>query len=310
MITMFSVPKPFRHHIGIIQRNAVQSWTLIRPRPEIILFGDDEGTAEVAKSFGVRHVPKVARNEYGTPLLNDPFEQAKRLATYDLLCYVNADIILMSDFLEAVRRIVRWKHRFLMVGRRWDIDIKEYVDFTMGWENRLRARVNCQGQLHPSTGIDYFVFPRRMWGDIPPLAIGRTTWDNWLIYQARAMHVPMIDATDSIMAVHQNHDYLHIPARGGDAWEGPEAKRNLQLAGGRGHVFTLKDATYTLGQDSPRPTLSRRHLQRRLQTLPCLYPYLRFLAIFMKAFIRVSGSLRWASKKNCPAKEVRLDAKQ
>lgn len=64
MLTIFSCPKPFRGHINIIQRNAIRSWTLLQARPEIILIGNEEGTAEVCKEFGLRHIPDVERNEY------------------------------------------------------------------------------------------------------------------------------------------------------------------------------------------------------------------------------------------------------
>ena len=39
MLTLFAVPKPFRDHTAMIQRNAITSWTLLRPHPQIILFG-------------------------------------------------------------------------------------------------------------------------------------------------------------------------------------------------------------------------------------------------------------------------------
>ncbi len=67
MLTLFAIPKAFRGHINTIQRNAIKSWTLLNPKPEIILLGDDEGTAEVAQEFGLIHIPEVDRNEYGTP---------------------------------------------------------------------------------------------------------------------------------------------------------------------------------------------------------------------------------------------------
>jgi hypothetical protein len=69
MLTIFACPKPFTDpHIAIIQRNAITSWTLLRPRPEIILFGDEPGVTEICKELGLRHVGEVERNEYGTPL--------------------------------------------------------------------------------------------------------------------------------------------------------------------------------------------------------------------------------------------------
>ena len=46
--TFFAMPKAFRGHVGMIQRNAIGSWLRLTPRPEILLFGDDEGIAEFA----------------------------------------------------------------------------------------------------------------------------------------------------------------------------------------------------------------------------------------------------------------------
>ncbi len=101
MLTIFTVPKPFRGHIGVIQTNAIQSWVLLRPECETILFGNEEGTAEVASMFGIRHFPDIERNEYGTPLVSSVFGIAQDIASHQLLCYVNADIMLTSDFLVA-----------------------------------------------------------------------------------------------------------------------------------------------------------------------------------------------------------------
>jgi hypothetical protein len=60
VVTLFTIPKAFRGLIGVIQRNAIESWTHLQPRPEIIPPGNDEGTGEVARELGLRHVPHVA----------------------------------------------------------------------------------------------------------------------------------------------------------------------------------------------------------------------------------------------------------
>ena len=292
MMTLFSIPKSFRGHTEIIQRNAIRSWTFLKPSPEIILFGDDEGTAEAAKSFGVRHVPKVARNEYGTPLVNDLFEQAQRVATNDLLCYVNADIILMSDFVKAVEQVAQRKRRFLMVGRRLDVDVGEPLDFGLQWEERFRVLVAKEGHLHSSTGIDYFVFPRDLWGKIPPFAIGRTAWDNWLLYRARASRAPVVDATQVVMAVHQNHDYSHNPQGEEGIWSGPEAKRNLELSSRQVYLFTIQDATHVLRSEGIKLALDPWYVSRRLETLPTLYPLLRWPMRLLLWLIALSRPVR------------------
>jgi len=83
MLTLLSAPKPFRGHIGVIQTNAITSWLRLSPPCEVVLFGDDEGVADAAQRTGARHVPQVARNQYGTPILSDVFDQGAALAGTD-----------------------------------------------------------------------------------------------------------------------------------------------------------------------------------------------------------------------------------
>src|SRR5262249_423949 len=137
VLTLFTVPRAFRGHIGVIQRNAIRSWLYLRPACEVVLFGDDPGTAETGAEFNIRHVRTVKRNAYGRALLNDVFESAERIGRHPLLCYANADIILMPDFLQAVRQVVEVKPRCLMICRRWDVDLDEELDFQAGWEGQI-----------------------------------------------------------------------------------------------------------------------------------------------------------------------------
>jgi hypothetical protein len=252
MLTLFAIPKAFAGHFGIIQRNAIKSWTLMRPPCEIILFGDDEGTAEVAKELGVRHVPQVARNEWGTPLLNDMFEKAQRLASHKLLCFVNADIILMSEFLPAVERVCRWQGKFLIVGRRRDIGISELWDFAPSdWEERLRRYVLEQGKLRGEHAVDYFAFPKGLYDHVPPFAIGRPCYDSWLILKAISSRYSIVDATDAVMATHQNHSHVHLGIQSEtlplkDALKLEECKRNYDMLGGESYRFGTADASHVL----------------------------------------------------------------
>src|SRR5829696_1425730 len=106
LITLFSAPKPFTDpHIATIQRNAIKSWTLL-PDVEVILLGEETGLAEAARELGVKHIPNVARNDSGTPLISSMFQLARENSNSDLLCIINADMILMPDFLEAAKQAV------------------------------------------------------------------------------------------------------------------------------------------------------------------------------------------------------------
>ncbi|MCX5999861.1 MAG: hypothetical protein NTU41_09825 [Chloroflexi bacterium] len=265
MLTLFAVPKPFRGHIGVVQTNAIGSWLQLRPRCEVILFGNEEGIAKVAADFGVRHVPTIERNEHGTPLLDDVFSKAQAMAKYDIVCYVNADIIFMSDFVKAVEAVSPARS-FLMVGSRWNIDLDEPWDFSApDWEHQLQTRICQTGEQTPPEWIDYFVFPRGLYRGLLPFALGRAAFDNWLLWKARSTRALLIDASRTVMAVHQNHDYSHHPQGKNGVWEGTEAQRNRQLMGGFGHCFIISDATHQLTHRGLRRNLSCKRFRGYLR---------------------------------------------
>jgi hypothetical protein len=83
MLTLFTTAKPFEGHSGIIQRNALKSWKLLHSDVEVILFGDDPGSAEIARELGFRHEPFVERNSFGTKRLDYIFDRAQELARHD-----------------------------------------------------------------------------------------------------------------------------------------------------------------------------------------------------------------------------------
>ena len=273
MITLFSIPKAFAGPFARIQRNALGSWRALSPEIDIIVLGDEQGSAEAARAVGARHLPEVELTSAGTPRVDAVFAAAERAAPTDLLAYVNADILLLPDFLAGVEVAARRLPRFLMVGRRWDLDFEDTIDFAdLGWEANLRRTVRERAVLHKPWGIDYFVFRRGLWREMPPFAVGRTMWDNWLIFSARAQHVPVVDATAAVTAVHQNHDYSHAGGGRQEVWKGPEAKRNMALAGGLDHFFTIDDATHRLRAGRLTRVLDWAHLRRGWHTLPVLSP--------------------------------------
>lgn len=268
MLTIFTVPKPFVGHIGRIQRNAIGSWAQLLPACQIVLCGDEPGTTEVAAEFGAESIPDVSRNEFGTPLLSSVFHAAEERSRCGLLCYVNADIILLSDFVTAVSRVAGAKRRFLMAGQRYDLDVTEEILFQEDhWQEALRRRVEDTGALYPLDGIDYFVFPRGTIGPLPAFAVGRPGWDNWMIYRARKLRVPVVDATASVLVVHQNHDHDHVKRATGTRWEGPEADGNRLLMGSGDFLFTLTDATDRLtarGIERNREASLKRRVHTRV----------------------------------------------
>lgn len=266
LLTLFSAPKSFTDpHIAMIQRNAIRSWTLL-PDVEVILLGEETGLAENAKELGVKHIPNVARNEAGVPLISSMFQFARENSDSDLLCIVNADMILMPDFVEAAKQAVKLKKEFVLLSQRWDYDITKPMDFAEGWESRLGENVRKQNQLHRPAGSDFFLFPKSCYQDIPDFTIGRAGWDNWMIYKARKENWAVIDCTPSIMIVHQNHDYSHLPD-GKPHYEHPETNKNIRLAGGQANIrYTILDSTHQLaGGKLSRPKMTSLRLFRKVE---------------------------------------------
>ena len=213
MLTILSTPKAFTGLFAVIQRNAIESWTKLEPRPEIILFGRDPGTAEICDELGLRHVPDVATNAHGTPLLSDMFMTGQALAANPVVCWANADIIFSPTVMRAAQIVTDHPRPAYLVGRRTDIDQLTPLDFFDGWSEQLAARARREGERKPANWIDYFMFTRGLFVELPPFAIGRPGYDPWLIWRAADLGADVIDATDYVLAVHQRHDYSHVGSR-------------------------------------------------------------------------------------------------
>ncbi len=304
-LTLFTSPKPFTNpHIAVIQRNAIRSWLNLGPEVEVLLLGEEEGLAEAAAELGARHIPQVERNANGTPLVSSMFEIARQNSSSPLLGCVNADILLFPDIVDHARRVLELAPRFLMVGQRWDLEVTELLEFAPGWPQTLRERAFSQGKLHRASGSDYFIFPRECFADMPKFAIGRAGWDNWMIYSGRARNWPVVDASQSITIIHQNHDYSHLPG-GQPHYKLPETDENVRLAGGKRTIFELPDASHVLRDgDLHRPAFLWKRFWREVEIFPLvkLHSYLlaqAFYFIFhpLKAYREFRQDARKAALK-------------
>lgn len=77
------------------------------------------------------------------------------------MCDLNCDIILLKDFLDAFERVRRQMPKFLMVGRRWDTDITQPVDFgSAGWEDEIRKLALTTGLQQIPSFYRLFLFPQ------------------------------------------------------------------------------------------------------------------------------------------------------
>ena len=294
MLTIFTIPKPFRGSIEIIQRNALRSWINLQPKCEIILCGDEPGVRKAALDFGVKHISNIARNEFGTPLINSAFDKVVEVAQFPILCYVNADIILLNDLMTAIKRIPF--RPFMAVGQRTNVTIAEELFYeNTKLNSKIVTFVNKNGHLADVNWIDCFVFtPNGQLEQLLPFTVGRAHWDNWFIYHARKLHVPVVDITRVCTVIHQNHDYPPILMDPGVQRYTPpiwaEGNRNKFLyieSLGSHHLCNINDATHILSTRHIFPALNYKYLLQRWNTGLVLRPAVKQIDNRLRPFYKL-----------------------
>jgi hypothetical protein len=245
VITFLASPKPFKGPVKEHQYRAIRSWQSAAPGAEVILYGNSYGIEAVEQDLSVRIQRNVASTPSGLPYFGAIAEHAAEYGKYDLQVFLNCDILLSGVF-SAMQKIP-YEH-YLLIGQRvdlaegvvievlkrfWTVDLRQYVD-------------SGKVTLHSPAGMDYFCFRRGMWKGLPPVAIGRAGYDNALFAYCLQRKIPIIDATLSVAALHQYHDYGHVIGGHKYVWKGEEAKNNFKNAGGAWSAPMVSDSHYIL----------------------------------------------------------------
>jgi len=266
MLTIFTIPKPFTGENLINQRNAILSWKNSTKDAQIILWGDDEGVEEYSEKLSVEYGGKVPRNNYGTPLISEVFERTKSIAKNQYLMYINADIILLNDFNSIITNVLESLEKHAIVcGRRTDCNLNRSLDFSSDWIQDLKLNVLPYGQLHSYTGIDYFLFSKSIPVKLKPFAVGRPGWDNWFLFYAKKNNILILDASEIISAIHQNHKPAYTI-------KDTETKENQRMLNGFIQVANIYHSDFILNQNGlHRPKLLRRLASYLSITFPFFY---------------------------------------
>jgi len=267
VLTIFTCPKPFRGRAAAIQRNALHSWTLLHPAVQIILFGDAEGSQEVAWELGIRYEERPQVTASGSARLDYVFRVAQQQARYNTLCYVPCDTVLMEDFYQALTRVEALYREFLMVGRACHlhfsaplqvnapVQVNAPLHFGMqldlsdaDWQGSLRQRTEradrADGGIQ-SEHAGYVAFSKgACLADLPALAMDSPLCANWLLWKALSDQVPVVDASEMVLAVEQCGETHCAGRRGGETVE--SAAESLALCGNGRQLRTVAKVPYLL----------------------------------------------------------------
>ena len=257
MITFFSAPKPFAGHIGVIS---------------VMPFAAGHSSIPMWRSFcsEMKRVQRRSPRNWACGMKR--MSRATNLALPSCTTYsavrrrlrvTNGSAIPMRtssrrSSRSALVRARAWGRPLLLVGRRWDLDIVEPLDFSQpGWGEVLSAMALTRGKQRTPEWIDYFAFPRGLCEEMPPFAVGRPGSDNWMICKFRRSGVSVLDVSPSVVAIHQNHTYAKQSQASQGPWPAEESARNRALAGdGRCHN-TIADATEVSTHEGIRPNRKR-----------------------------------------------------
>lgn len=196
MLTLYSTFRRFTNRVfDKIQRNAIESWLKLDPLPEIIILGNDPGTTEVCKEYGLKHVANVKQSKAGTPYLNHFIRKAEGHASHDLMLLCSGDIIVHQDTMEVAKKVPSLLDEFCVCARKMHVDILKD-----GSVDKIRWASWQAG--------DYWLHSKGIFRDMPNFLIGRHKCEKWM-YRMLCNKNALVDATDALDVWHQQHPHEH-----------------------------------------------------------------------------------------------------
>ena len=212
-LAIFTALKPAEGRAGKIQKRSEENW-------RDVFWG-----ADIVEVEG----PLVPFREMVAAVEHD--------SDAELLMYVNADVLFDKFQVSGLWRCLTERHpaeldgEFLLTGQR--VDILE----------------DGSKRLHRPSGMDYFVFHRGMFQDVPKVTMGRAHCDSALVAYCLRRNIPVVDASFALRVEHQFHDYNHVAGGKNEVWIGRQAKENIVENDLRPFGPHCIDATHSLLPD-------------------------------------------------------------
>lgn len=244
-MVIFSSPKPFTTETLPVQISALRSWRKYLPHAKAVLFGNDKKLKDICRSENAEFGGLLPVDNRGNEKISDVFQRAVALAGSQDLIYLNSDIFLDETIRPAVKILEEFTGPYLATARRrcigrWDgpaLDGQKLESFLGLKKNHFRWGQACS--------LDIFLFRGVPVKQMPPFRIGQAAWDNWLVFHARSLGIPVIDLSRVLRPFHCDHDYSYsrdnpnprIRNQNGD-------KENLDLLGGEAKKLHMGHCNY------------------------------------------------------------------
>ena len=204
LLTLFTT---WRDNADKHLNNTVLNWMSLSPTVIPVIFTNDTSVADECSKNGFEVMPISVSAADGIPVLKFMYRDVMRRYNSTFYAYSNSDILFTDTLTDTLLQImfnttIDLSKPTLVVGQRTNVDSVTLTE-AGNWYN-ITVTAKTRGKLFTGWAEYYFITPRAYpWRDIAKVVIGRRAYDNWLVYYSRKLNYTVIDATKTILAVHQ-----------------------------------------------------------------------------------------------------------
>jgi hypothetical protein len=127
-----------------------------------------------------------------------------------------------------------------------------------------------------------------MWKNLPHLVIGRVGYDGALLAYCLRNKIPLINATLAFPALHQFHDYRHLPSGKNNVLKDEDAQNNLMLHNIRHSIPNSADAQWLIANGGLVQNSIQKDWLRRIELILRFDMELEILSLVVRLFWRIA----------------------
>ena len=183
----------------------VKNWLSLHPFVIPAIFTNETDVGNKCRRQGWEVFPIHEAAADGIPVLKYMHRDVMTAFNTTFYAYSNGDILHTDNL---VQTLISLTHSIdmhkpgMIIGKRTNVDNVTEKEAS-SWTN-ISAMAKSRGKLFTGIALEYFITTRIYpWKDIAEVVIGRIRYDNWLVFYSRKQNHTVIDATQTILAVHQ-----------------------------------------------------------------------------------------------------------
>ncbi|OWF55609.1 uncharacterized protein LOC110458058 isoform X2 [Mizuhopecten yessoensis] len=190
----------------ICHNNTIRNWLEFKPVIQPILFTNETLLKEEAVEKGWDVLP-IRMSGRGVPILKYMYRDVMEKYVSPFYAYSNGDILYSHTLIDTLKAVMNSSYLLndkpiMIVGRRTNVQNVTSEEAISG--KIVNKTANIRGKLFTVWGEDYFITSANYpWMSIPEVIIGRRAYDNWLVLNARKRNHVTIDATITLLGLHQ-----------------------------------------------------------------------------------------------------------